>query len=586
MRVMLVATPWCEASAPSVQVAVLKSYLAQNGIAVAAKHYHAVLAGVLGLPLYDRIVGAGAGEALAARHVYSEGLGKPGHDVDRFLVDAGLSDDDVRIADRGIRSLRDRFLSEVSSWEPDLVGFTLTYRQLSTSLCLAAELKKVHPSTTIVFGGIGCSADMGRSLLEAFEPIDFVVTGEGEQALLDIVRSIKEGRPVRVGGVFSRSEGCVALSGPVEQLPDLDELPYPDYTEYFEQARAGGLRLVHEIPIEGARGCWWNRCKFCSFNVQFAGYRHKSAERVMRELTDQARVYRNLRFTFTDNIPPKQAFADTLRHIGQSELDFSIFRFSPKNGQTTAELFTLMRAAGVRVVQPGIESFSPSLIRKMNKGVRCIDNLHILKRCREAGIEAGYNLITGFPGETLAEVQETLAVCRKVEHLDPPTTFSPFALVYRSPVFCDPESFGIRSVRPHHGYCYQFPAEVLDRLTLFEYEYDGGTDEAATRAWTEVESQVSAWRRSSAELTYQDGADFLVIDDTREGRKRRIVLEEPQRRVFLACDEVSTREDLARRAADVPADGIDRALNAIEKLDLVFREGDLYLALPVHDVLD
>src|SRR5262249_61544426 len=86
----------------------------------------------------------------------------------------------------------------------------------------------------------------------------------------------------------------------------LDALPAPDYAEYFD--RAASLELPTDsvwIPFESARGCWWgarHHCTFCGLNGTTMRFRAKSPQRVLDELTTQARRYRNFRFEAADNI--------------------------------------------------------------------------------------------------------------------------------------------------------------------------------------------------------------------------------------------------------------------------------------------
>ncbi|MCI0442202.1 radical SAM protein, partial [bacterium] len=59
----------------------------------------------------------------------------------------------------------------------------------------------------------------------------------------------------------------------------------------------------------------------------------------------------------------------------------------------------LLRDAGVRTIQPGIESFSNSILQLMGKGVSALQNIQLLKWCKELGVSVYWNLLWGFPGE-------------------------------------------------------------------------------------------------------------------------------------------------------------------------------------------
>ena len=67
-----------------------------------------------------------------------------------------------------------------------LIGFSVTYDQLKSSVYLAREIKQRYPETQIVFGGAYCTEDLGKSLLETFSEVDFIVSGEGEKTLASL----------------------------------------------------------------------------------------------------------------------------------------------------------------------------------------------------------------------------------------------------------------------------------------------------------------------------------------------------------------------------------------------------------------
>ena len=169
----------------------------------------------------------------------------------------------------------------------DLIGFSVCFSQLIPSLLAAREIKKHAPGVPIVLGGSTCAPRIGASLLNVFRQIDFIITGEGEQALLDLCDYLMEGRENPGPNALYRQDETIHIPDPERDSGEIDEfnqLPPPDYSDYFQELRAQKLSFIPELPVEFSRGCWWNKCAFCNLNLQWRGYRYKSGERMIKEV--------------------------------------------------------------------------------------------------------------------------------------------------------------------------------------------------------------------------------------------------------------------------------------------------------------
>ena len=111
----------------------------------------------------------------------------------------------------------------------------------------------------------------------------------------------------------------------------------------------------------------------------------------------------------------------------------------------------LLRDAGVRVIQPGIESFSNDVLARMRKGVRGLQNIQLLKWCKEFGITPQWNLLWGFPHEPPEEYARMAALLPLLTHLTPPQTASAIRIDRFSPNFDRAEALGFADVQPFAG---------------------------------------------------------------------------------------------------------------------------------------
>src|SRR5262249_32918076 len=151
-----------------------------------------------------------------------------------------VSDETIAIALR-MRSLVPEFLEvvadELLAGLPRVVGFSTVFQQNIASLVLAKILKSRDPSLTIIFGGGNCDGQMGRAIHECFPWVDFVIRGEGERVLVDVVRNVLAGQPIHPqAGLCYRVDGrSLAVPQKSEPQVPMDEVPTPTYDDYFER---------------------------------------------------------------------------------------------------------------------------------------------------------------------------------------------------------------------------------------------------------------------------------------------------------------------------------------------------------------
>ncbi|MFN3534210.1 MAG: hypothetical protein ACK4WB_02340, partial [Desulfatiglandales bacterium] len=226
----------------------------------------------------------------------------------------------------------DRHLEEIGWSEYRAIGFSICFSQLMSSLLYMKRIKELHPKTLIIAGGSHCSSTLGSTLVSTFQYIDLVVEGEGERPLLSILKLLRRGRGLRelegVRGVVSKEK---EPEGPWE-IEDLNELPFPDFDDYFSQLKmlSSERRFFARIPMEASRGCWYRGssdrgCSFCNLNLQWKGFRYKDEGRVLSEIDYYLKRYQSIFFSFMDNLIPRQLVPGLFREIRGSQRDLKIF---------------------------------------------------------------------------------------------------------------------------------------------------------------------------------------------------------------------------------------------------------------------
>ena len=579
-RLALISMPWSIFNRPSIQLATLKAFLEreQETCTVETFHPYLYIAKATGIETYREIAGSSwAGEAL-----FSSLLFESQKDRARTLFSSELQPQQISLkfdvlADRIRKSCR-QWMDTVNWNNYDLIGFSVCFSQLLPSLYMAAQIKKIAGHIPIVFGGSSCNGKIGKSLLENFPQIDFLIDGEGERPLLFLVRTLQNNERPDSGYL-----------GDGEEIQDLNALPVPDYSPYFQEISTvfPDKPFIPLVPIEFSRGCWWNKCSFCNLNLQWQKYRWKNSARMVAETEHLSRIHECLNFTFTDNaLPVKEAdrFFDSL---AEKPVDLSFF--AEIRTITRPERLQIYRQGGLDTVQIGIESLSGSLLKKMRKGTTVMDNIAAMKLCCENGIQVEGNLIVEFPGTNPEEIHETL---ENLEFVLPFSPLSParFFLGHSSPMHRNCHDFSIRSTMVHHKVKKLFPKKYRQSLQhlILGYRGDRGLQH---HLWQPVIKKIERWQdfhakradRKNGVLTFRDGGTFLIIrQEFPDGRVQQHRLRGLSRAIYLFCHTPKTISEILREFTTLNEKQLRTFLNELTLKKIVFLEHDTALSLAVR----
>jgi len=607
LRFTIVAMPWSRRDRPSAALAALSAYVRARcpQIETHCRSEFVELSERIGRELYDELsVNAyRMGEMMYTCLLYPEKV----QDVRNYFVEwsaealAGkrvvATEDFGKVFDETRQHLEHHLetVAEELTLSADVIGLTTCFGQLFANLALAKALKRRAPGCITLLGGSTVSSSVGPSILGEYDFVDYVIQGEGEQPLAALLNALDlaegEGVPA-LAGVLSRATAVQQPRGAkLWEVSDLNALPPPDYDEYAGRAEQYGIEWY--LPLEASRGCWWDRtrrtgdpkntCYFCNLNVQWMGYREKSAERVCAEMEALSNRHKNLKIYFVDNIirhKGVQELASGIRALGK---DFEIF-YEMRANIRPIEILQ-MKEAGLSSTQFGIEALSSSVLRRIGKGTSVIQNLQAMRLCLELGIENMANLILDFPGSTPEEVAETCEVLNAYALSFHPLSLTGFTLGIDSTVDVLRNEYRLQRIRNADHYRHGIPEAVLGRLQLFDRDYDlsqAGTD------WTPVREACKAWRKLHADhrgaplLRYRDGGSFLIVDDERHGELRSGVFEGVEREVYLFAMERRTRAQIARRFQG-RADPVrlDAILAQFLEYKIMYSEKEEWLSLAV-----
>jgi len=586
----LASMPWSIFNRPSIQLAALKAYLDENSnCRTDLFHPYLQVAANIGAEHYHYLArNSWAGEALYAPLLFPEQ-----YEAAEKLFYNECKNQTV-LKKLNYQACLDALEHSLEQWidsldltKYSLFGFSICFNQLLATLTAAKRIKTIHSELTIVIGGSGCVGEIGSSLLQNFDQIDYVINGEGEEALLQLVEYLNKNNtdstlPSSILGMNNNhTHGCA------KGITDLNSLPVPDYQPYFKEMQTSfpDNNFIPVLPLEFSRGCWWNKCKFCNLNLQWQGYRKKTAKTLISEVQLQAKRHQCLDFCFTDNaLPPKETDI-FFQEISTLTADYDFF--AELRAITKPDVLKLYSQGGLTSIQVGIESLSSSLLNKMEKGTRCIENIAAMRQSAEAGITLDGNLICEFPGSSKTEVEETLT------NLDFVLPFTPlssatFFLGHGSPVAKHPKDYGISAIIQHKKNQQLFPAKLLQNMCMLIKGYRGDKTKQQ-KLWKPVHKKIQQWQefhknrdKTQAPLSYRDGRDFLLIrQEQPNSSPLRHRLRGTSRNIYLFCRSIRTLQEIQAAFPQIKKSTLLSFLNDLASKKILFTEDDLFLALAI-----
>jgi len=557
-----------------------------------------------GAPLYDAMAEdfTGAAEMIFASLVYPERTDAAAALFVKKRHPAVGTSQKLRLATfKKLRSLANALIEDLVGTlcreNVECVGSSATFNQLFSTVALGRALKERSPQTAVVAGGPCFAGDVGLAFLHEYPYIDYMVHGEGEEPLVKLLDALAEGTHPNSTSILVNPRLTQTPAAPAfgvaptfDERPTLEELPTPYYDGYAPLADAAGVSWA--IPVEGSRGCWWDRvrrtgdlkdtCQFCNLNVLWGPYREKSTKRIVGQIKELAERYNNHRIYFVDNVARVKGLDRLAHEIASLGMELEIF-YEMRANVTPIEFLELWEA-GLRQVQIGIEGLSTSYLKRVNKGTTLLQNLQVMKLACEFGIYNYSNFVSEFPGSTEAEVEETVTAIRRYAIPFQPLQMSPFALQEGTPVAGQPERYGITNIRPLPGYVDTLPEGVSSRLRFPWLAFDCTLP---TADWSPVRKAVEQWRKrwkpEPRLLRYHDCGTFLVIIDQRAGDYREGQFDRIRRDIYMYCAEIRAKDQIRGRFPSLHPNEIEEILQEFSALGIMASENDRYLALAMAE---
>ncbi|MDE5790885.1 MAG: B12-binding domain-containing radical SAM protein [Muribaculaceae bacterium] len=292
---------------------------------------------------------------------------------------------------------------------------------VKSDVAFAEKLKERYPDSFIVLVGTHPSARAVETL-EYSKAVDAIAIGEFDQTICELADALKNGKPLdTVKGLCYRAGDEILRTQPMPHLTNLDEIPFAsrfikehlDEKDYFFAAAT-----YPAIQIFTGRGCPF-RCNFCVYPQTMHG--HKFRARTPQNIVEEFQY-------IADNFPDVHEVViedDTFTADKKRVVEFCNLLIERKlnkrlkwlcNARVDLDYDTMriMKKAGCRLIIPGIESGSQTILNNIKKGTKVEQFYSYVANAKKAGLLIHACYMVGNQGETKETMQQTLDLALKL----------------------------------------------------------------------------------------------------------------------------------------------------------------------------
>ena len=307
----------------------------------------------------------------------------------------------VKIINEHITPIADKMLQEVVKGleAPYIFGISSVTACISRSYEIAEIIKNLYPDSKVILGGIHPTVLPDEVLSN--NNIDFVVRREGEEILNELYETIKrDGEFSTIKGLSFKSESQI-IHNAEAGLPDLNTVPLFPYYLFEEHIDRYNFGF-----IASSRGCPYD-CIFCSQRcISGRSYRYIPTEKAIEQIDLLINKYNQKHINFVDDnfTANRKRFKELMEEmINRKFYEKVTFDCQTRADAVNEEILSLLKKAGFRMIDFGMETASERLMVLLNKKETVKQNIEAVRLAKKHGFGVSATFIFGLPTETREE---------------------------------------------------------------------------------------------------------------------------------------------------------------------------------------
>ena len=313
---------------------------------------------------------------------------------------------------------------------PDVVGVHAITDNRFKAIALAKELKRRKKNIIIVFGGPHFSLT-ARNALEIIPEIDYIIRGEGEKAMIQLLEAIENKRNFNNVSGLAYKEGGQIIERPLADLVmDLNELPMPawhlfDLRQYTKPIDGTNIRAV---GVLSGRGCP-NLCVYCANARKILRLRNPKKFVDEVEFLHKEFGYRGFDFWDDTMTLVKEHVRGVCEEILKRKIDIVWYARARVN-TVDEELLKLMRKAGCIRISYGVESGSPKILKVIKKNITIEQARKAVDLSSKIGMAVVTNFMVNLPEETMEDLKMTIDLMKEFQQIKNSYPAYGFTVIY------------------------------------------------------------------------------------------------------------------------------------------------------------
>lgn len=348
------------------------------------------------------------------------------------LEENGIS---VAVFDSMLEDPSVKFTAALSTHHPQILAVYEDDFNFLSKMCLTrmrdvawemAKNARAIGAITIVHG----SDSTDNPLLFLENGFDYVLCGEAEETLAQVCKRILNLDEVKgIDGLVTLDDTGRLISSPqrLSKNPKWSDLPHPrrDLIDMEPYRKAWtDAHGIFSTNMVASRGCPY-RCNWCAKPISGNAFHLRPASVVAEEMEMLKSQAGAQHIWFGDDVFAlnKHWVRDFADEVAKRNASLS-FKIQSRADLMSEQTVRHLKIAGCDEVWMGVESGSQSVLDAMDKGLTLSTIISARRRLKDAGIRACYFLQFGYPGESWANLQDTILFVRETRPDDVGISFS------------------------------------------------------------------------------------------------------------------------------------------------------------------
>jgi anaerobic magnesium-protoporphyrin IX monomethyl ester cyclase len=294
----------------------------------------------------------------------------------------------------------------------DAIGISVDSFAYPDVIEITQQIKQRDAHLPIIIGGPHCTFYPEKSLLD-IPFADISVEGEGEEAILDIIKGIEGKTPFcEIAGIRYRQNDEICIGKPPNVITDLDAIPFParHLVMKYDYGKFGNDYLYKPkfTSLATTRGCPF-QCRFCTRHiVGMNNFRKRSVKNIIDELEQINEQYGSVMMVDDNFLTDKKRVVEILDQIIARGMNIDIVIQGARVDTADEELYKKMKKAGVKAINFGIESGNQDVLDFYRKGITLNQIQKAVNLSHKMDFLTVGNFIIGAPIETMDHLRRTI----------------------------------------------------------------------------------------------------------------------------------------------------------------------------------